>query len=286
MPTPLGPTVRRRQVGSALRHYRTEAGLSVQDVAELLLCSPAKISRIETAQRNPTLRDVRDLLRIFGVTDARVHDRLMSMTRESRDRGWWQTLNLPPGFEVLIGMERAATHIKEFEIMAIPGLLQTREYATEITFPVNPDERQSRVDVRMRRQQVLKESAPRFTVILDEAAIHRLVGGAEIFKKQLDHLIHMIDSEALELFIIPFSAGVHAGMLNGFTLLEFGPRMTNNAEPDIDPVVYIEYHQTDTMSFDETAVVDEYTRTFTTLRNSAHSQRASRGLILSAIETS
>lgn len=284
-----GPTVRRRQVGRALRSYRVEAGLSVQEVAERLLCSPAKISRIETAQRNPTLRDVRDLLNMYGVLDEQIHERLMAMARESRERGWWQTLNLSPALEVLIGMERAATHIKEFEILAIPGLLQTREYAAEIlraSSPDDPDRGQAKVDIRMRRQRILKESPPppQLTVILDEAAVHRLVGGKVVFKRQLNHLIEMIDASTLELRVIPFSAGAYVGMLNGFTLLEFDPEAANGAEPDIHPVAYVEYHQTDTMFFDEPVAVDEYARTFAALRNHSFSQRESRSLLLSVTE--
>jgi transcriptional regulator with XRE-family HTH domain len=283
-----GPTVRRRQVSSALRRYRIEAGLSVQEVAERLLCSPAKISRIETAQRNPTLRDVRDLLEMYGVADEQARERLMSMARESRERGWWQTLNLPPGLEILIGMERVATQIKEFEIVVIPGLLQTREYAAEFLrelLPDEPERRQSSVDIRMRRQRILKESpSPRMTVILDEAALRRQVGGPKVLKGQLDHLIKMIDADSLELRVIPFAVGAHVGMLNGFTLLEFDAPSDDGAEPDIPPVAYVEYHVTDTMYFDQPAEVGEYASTFATLSFRSLTIRESRTFLRSVAD--
>ncbi|MEV6490014.1 helix-turn-helix transcriptional regulator [Actinoplanes sp. NPDC051633] len=284
MPAQPGPTVRRRQVSSALRRYRTDAGLSVQQVAERLLCSPAKISRIETAQRNPTLRDVRDLLDMYGVVDEQVRERLMSMARESRERGWWQTLNLSPGLEILIGMERVATQIKEFEIINIPGLLQTREYATESLrewFPNEPEQCQLAVDIRMRRQRILKEAPkPQMIVILDEAALRRMVGGPAVMRGQLEHLIDLMDTGALELRIIPFSAGAHLGMLNGFTMLEFDALATDGAEPDIPPVAYVEY-QYKTMYFDQETEIEEYARTFTALRARSITPRDSRALLKS-----
>jgi hypothetical protein len=116
-------------------------------------------------------------------------------------------------------------------------------------------------------------------------AVHRLVGGAAVFRRQLEHLIEMVDADVLELRIIPFGAGAHVGMLNGFVLLEFDPQATDGAEPDIRPVAYVEYHQIDTMFFDEPAAVDEYARTFAALRARSFSQRESRSLLLAVTET-
>jgi transcriptional regulator with XRE-family HTH domain len=282
VPAQPGPTVRRRQVGSALRRYRTEAGLSVQEVAERLLCSAAKISRIETAQRNPTLRDVRDLLDMYHVADEQARERLMSMARESRERGWWQTLNESQGLEVLIGMEHAATQIKEYEIVVMPGLLQTRDYAAALLhemLPGDPERRQTLVDIRMKRQRILKESsAPQMTVILDEAAVRRRVGDSAVLKGQLEHLLKMIDAGVLALHVIPFNAGAHVGMLNGFTLLEFEALAAGDVEPDIPPVVYVE-NQTNTMYFDQPSEVAEYTGAFAALRARSLTVRATHSLL-------
>ena len=281
-----GPTVRRRQVGSALRRYRTEAGLSVQQVAEELMCSPAKISRLETAQRNPTLRDVRDLLNLYGVTDEQARERLMTLARESRERGWWQTLNLSPGLEILIGMEHAAVRIKEFEIVTIPGLLQTREYAAEFVrelIPNEPERQQTAVDVRMKRQRILKESSSaRMSVILDQSALHRLVGGMAIMNDQVQHLIRLIDADAVEVLVVPFTAGAHKGMLNGFTVLEFEESSVGDVEPGVPPIAYVEY-QDHAVYFDDPAEVADYVATFSALRNRALTQSESRNLLLHSI---
>jgi transcriptional regulator with XRE-family HTH domain len=287
MPVSPGPTVRRRQVGNALRRYRHEAGMSVQQVADALFCSPAKISRLETAQRNATLRDVRDLLNLYNVADEQSREILMGMARESRERGWWQLLNLPPALEVLIGMEQAATRIKEFEIVTIPGLLQTREYAAEFLGELIPDERerqQSAVDTRMKRQRILKESSSaRLTMILDEAALHRLVGGADVMKGQLEHLVELIDADAAEVLVVPFSAGAHRGMLNGFTVLEFEELPVADVEPGVPPIAYVEYQDT-TVYFDQPSDVTDFAATFESLRARSLTQGQSRALLRSISE--
>lgn len=280
-----GPTVRRRQLGNILRQYRTEAGKSVQQVAHELLCSPAKISRIETGQRSPTLRDVRDLANIYRVTEES-RERLMAMAQESRDRGWWQSLNLPPALETLIGMEQAATQIREFEIVVLPGLLQTREYADALVgmwLPDDPTRRQAAVDVRMRRQRILKnEHPPELSVVLDEAALRREVGGRTVMRDQLTHLARLIDATIVHLRILPFSAGAHVGMLNGFTLLEFDQEASAADEPAIPAVVYVEY-QDNTEYFDQPEEVGQYIRDFALLQGQCLSRDDSAILLASLL---
>jgi transcriptional regulator with XRE-family HTH domain len=239
-----GPMVRRRQLGSALRRYRNAANLSVKEAAERLMCSPSKISRIETAHRNATPRDVRDLCNIYGITDEIVRKELMDLARESRERGWWQDADLDPALETLIGMEGAATTIREYECLTLPGLLQTRDYAEAIFNAWHPDDsstRQPAVDIRLKRQQILAgPTRPHFHVVIDEAVVRRVVGGPDAMNQQVNHLIRLLESSVIQLQIIPFSAGAHIGMNNGFTILEFADAAFPVAGSSASAVVYVE----------------------------------------------
>lgn len=241
MPGDPGPLVRRRQVGSTLRRYRTDAGLSVREVAEALLCSAAKISRIETAQRPPTLRDVRDLCNLYKVSES-VRAQLMKLAAESRETAWWQQFSLDPSLEKYVGLEGSATEISDYQNSVIPGLLQTREYATAILRAWIPDDSTAlaeTVEVRMRRQHLLG-SRTSLHIVIDEGALRRSVGGTEVMRSQFKRLLELGDEPSLDMRIIPFSAGAHKGTTGGFTVLRFSENEPSHTEPGLSDVVYLE----------------------------------------------
>lgn len=281
-----GPMVRRRQLGNLLRRYRNDAGLSVKDVAGALLCAPSKISRIETAQRNATQRDVRDLCNLYGLSDPGIKDELMTLARDSRERGWWKEAGLDPALETLIGMEGAATVISEYQTLSLPGLLQIREYADAILEawrPGDPFMRHPAVDVRMRRQKVLQGiDPPKLDVILDEAALHRFVGGREVMQMQLKHLAEVAESHTVRIQVIPFSAGAHIGMNNGFTVLDFRPPMPPFAESPMPAVVYVEGIAGDAY-YDRPQDVQQYVSAFVRLKEKALSPTGTLQLLRSLI---
>jgi transcriptional regulator with XRE-family HTH domain len=235
--TGTSPTARQRELGTRLRGLRNEHNLTVEDVAEKLLCSATKISRLETGARRPSLRDVRDLCGIYEV-DASTSAELMSLAKEARAAGWWtqyDDLNLDP----LIGLEDAATTITCYSMFYMPGLLQTQEYAQGIISIVAPkmDPRvvQQRVEARLRRQQLLsRDSGPRYNVLLDENVIRRGVGDPELIAAQLEKVLETINAGRAVVQVIPFSAGAYATADGYFVLLEFEGRA------DLWPVVYIE----------------------------------------------
>jgi transcriptional regulator with XRE-family HTH domain len=273
LPGDPGPLVRRRQLGLALRGYRVQAGLSVTQAAQRLMVAPSQISRIETGQRRATLRDVRDLCVIYAVPpDA--HGLLMDLAEKSRQQAWWQKSNLDPAFEVLVGMEGAARSISEYEPLLIPGLLQTPDYIRAIvdTFYGDGEEanKQRVVDARMKRQQAFeKERHPELSIVLDEAAIRRTVGGRTVMQKQLMHMADQIERYSAELRIIPFSAGMHIGTLNGFVILEFDNPTPGLPAAEVPAVVYEE-----TLSgneyYDQAASVERHRRAFAALRAASH----------------
>lgn len=237
LPGGASPTVRRRELAARLRRLRTEAGLTVTQVSDQLLCSPTKISRIETGQRAATLRDVRDLCTIYGVTDKAAQDHLMSLARESRQPGWWRPYDLNHALDTFIGLEAAATAITDYQLL-VPGLLQTAEYADEMIRLFRPDssieERKRLVDLRLERQQLLRtDDPPRFWAVLDESALQREVGNPLVMRSQLAHLVAVSELQNVTIQVIPFRAGAHQGMTGGFVLLDF-------ADPNVSSVVYLD----------------------------------------------
>jgi transcriptional regulator with XRE-family HTH domain len=257
VPEVRSPTLRRRELGVRLRSMRLDHGLTVEQVADQLLCSPSKVSRMETGQRAATLRDVRDLCRIYGVTDQAEITRLMELAREGKQQAWWQPYDLDY-FATYVDLEQAAAGLSYYHTTVVPGLLQTVDYARAMfawSLPTGqpgghftehpherhdnlieytPERRDQLIDVRLRRQRQLltRDPAPDLVAVLDEAVLHRMVGGAAIMGAQLRHLVEVSAMPNLALQVIPFRAGAHPAMDNIFTILEFG-----EAAPT---VVYVE----------------------------------------------
>lgn len=237
------PTVRRRQLGALLRALRQDRGLTVEQVAERLLCSPSKVSRMETGQRGATLRDVRDLCDLYGVGDADERERLMTLVREGKQQGWWQADELE-NFATYVGLEEAALQIKQYQSTTVPGLLQTAGYARATAEVLIPDGSPgvsqlsaARVDelvkVKLRRQEVLaKERGLQFSIVIDEAVLHREVGGPAGMAAQLDYLVDAKRSQNVTIQVIPYGVGAHPAMDSTFTILEFGDTVPS--------VVYVE----------------------------------------------
>lgn len=225
LPDDPGPMVRRRQLGVALRQYRLAADLTVTEVATRLLVAPSKISRIENAQRNASVRDVRDLCEIYGIADDLIRKNLMELARGSRAKAWWQDSRIDAAMHAVIGMEGSATQIREFSLSYVPGLLQTRSYANALTSAYLTDDLETLkgiIDARMRRKEIFEQQAPpHLDVILDEAVLCRLVGGRAVMREQLDCLVMWAGSPHVMVRVMPFSAGAHAGLNGGFTLLDF-----------------------------------------------------------------
>lgn len=230
------PTVRQRELGLRLRKLRTGLGLTVEDVAEKLLCSTAKISRMETGARRPALRDVRDLCAMYNA-DESVTTELMKLTRQAREQGWWtqyDDLNLSP----YIGLEQEASSITAYSMYYVHALAQTEDYARTIIGAIAPkmDPRvhQQRVEARLRRQQLLEvNNPPRYRLLLDEAVLHRPVGSQALMGAQLGKILELASSGKATVQIIPFEIGAYSVGDISFTFLEF-------SEPLLSPVVFVE----------------------------------------------
>lgn len=220
------PTVRRRELGSLLRALRNERGLTVDQVAAELLCSPSKVSRMETGHRGATARDIRDLCTIYGVTDPAQQAHLTRLAAEGKQQGWWQSFELDY-FATFVGLEEAATATKNFQSTAVPGLLQLPDYARAMYKSNVPEMSAERIDqliqVRLTRQRSLAKEPPlQLSSILDEAVLRRLVGGYRVMRDQVRHLANAAQRPNVTIQIIPFSAGAHPAMESTFDILEFG----------------------------------------------------------------
>ena len=226
MPETRSPTVRRRELGALLRALRNERGFTVDQVAERLLCSPSKVSRMETGHRGATARDVRDLCDFYGVDDPAERARIARLAAEGKQQGWWQSYELDY-FAMYVGLEQDATAIRSFKSTTVPGLLQTAGYARAMHESGVPEFSPERIDqliqVRLTRQQSLTKDPPlQLWAVLDEPVLHRLVGGYHVMRDQLQRIVEAAQSPNVTIQIIPFSAGAHPAMESSFDILEFG----------------------------------------------------------------
>jgi len=231
------PTVRQRELGKRLRELRLEHDLTVEEVAEQIMCSATKISRLETGTRRPVLRDVRDLCRLYEV-DKSTADEFMDLARGAREQEWWtqyEDLKLDP----YLGLEQVASAITSYTMYYVPALLQIEEYTRVIIETIAPkmDTKilQQRVEVRMRRQKRLDEAdRPRYRVFLDEAVLYRSVGGPVIMADQLDKILEVERQNKVTFQIVPFDLGAHAAQDSNFILFEF------DEKSGLSPVAFVE----------------------------------------------
>ncbi|GHF71768.1 helix-turn-helix domain-containing protein [Streptomyces thermodiastaticus] len=238
MASNVNPTVRRRRLGQELRRLRELKGMTAEEVAERLLVSQSKISRLENGRRSISQRDVRDLCGVYEVEDQRVVESLMQMAKDSRQQGWWHSFGDIP-YSVYIGLETDAASLRVYDPQVVPGLLQTRAYAQALirgalpeTAPADIDKR---VQVRMRRQERISaaENPLRLWTVLDEAALRRVVGGRAVMREQLEHLVEQSQLPHVTVQVIPFEMGAHPGLNGQYAILEF-PDAADSS------VVYIE----------------------------------------------
>jgi transcriptional regulator with XRE-family HTH domain len=219
------PTVRQRELGIRLREHRMREGLTIDEVAQKLLCSATKVSRAETGTRLPILRDVRDMCGLYNVSPEETAE-LMQLAREARQPGWW-TSYTDLRISHLIGLEQEATVITCFAMFFVPALLQTEDYAAAMIKGIAPgisaDILRQRVEARMRRQQLLEQSnRPRYRALLDEAALHRQVGGRAVMNAQLGKVLQLVSEEKATVQVIPYAVGAYSSVDSNFTFLEFG----------------------------------------------------------------
>jgi transcriptional regulator with XRE-family HTH domain len=218
--------MRRRRLAAELHRLRAATHLTLEEVADHLECSPAKISRIENGQVAVRIQDARELLELYKVEDAQQMP-LLEMVRQARGKGWWSQYGdvLSESRQTLLSLEDEASSILAFETNVVTDLLQTRRYAQEMIasrtdLPLARVERM--IELQMARQQILdRANAPGLTVVLDEASLRRQVGTTDVMLEQYERLIDSASEPGISLRVLPFDAGAHQAMGFPFHLFRF-----------------------------------------------------------------
>lgn len=250
--------------GSELRRLREEAKLSQEQLGDILFCTGSLIGQIETAKKLPT-RQFSERLDAALMTGG-LFTRLVGLVLKSQ---------LPNWFQPYAEMEAKATYIYSFQAGVVDGLLQTPAYARAVLGARTDGDLDAKVAARIERQRILdREAPPLCWVVMGEAVLHQSVGGREVMRAQLAHLLEMQEREWVKIQILPFEAGAHAGMPGSFNLLRF------EDDPDI---AYTEDFVRGHMTADSAAVKEGFLR-YDHLRAAALSVEDSAQLIARVME--
>lgn len=230
------PTVLRMILGRQLQALREKAGLSHQQAADSIYVSEWTIRRIEAGKGALKPLNIKMLLVGYGVTDVREIDAFLGLARDASRPGWWHSYGdvLPEWFKVALGLEESAALIRAYEPQVVPGLLQTEAYARAITTASFPSEEEEdterRVALRLARQNLLKRPAPpEYWVVLEETVLRRPIGGPQVMRGQIEHLIDCAARPNITIQVLPFSAGWHPAMYGMFWVYRF----PDDALPDV-----------------------------------------------------
>ncbi|MFI6661333.1 helix-turn-helix domain-containing protein [Streptomyces sp. NPDC050523] len=224
---------------SATRHTpRVALELSKEEAGAHVGISKATLSRYETKEGPVKWPTVDALCREYGASDEE-RSALVELAKGARIQGWWRSLAdpIPESMNLMLTLEDEVVREDHYACMYVPGLLQTRSYAeavhraSEVQCPER--EVQHMVDIRMKRQELLDRSEPpHIWCVIDEAALRRRVGGPEVMRNQLDHLLALSQRPHITVQVLPFSSGAHAAAVGSFAVLR-GPA------PELD-VVYVD----------------------------------------------
>lgn len=238
-----GPQLRRIVLGGRLRRLREVRQIGRRRAADTIHSSESKISRLELGRIGFKVRDVEDLLTLYGVTDEPERATMLALARQANQAPWWHAYRdiVPAWFEPYLSLEQDACVVRAYEPCAIPDLLQTADYARAVIRRTHRSaqdaEIEQRVSLRLRRQQLLtsrQPSPPQLWTVLDEAALRRPAGSPAITRTQIRHLIDMADRPYVRIFAVPFRAGQFGTVGVPFTILRFPGELI----PDL---VYTEY---------------------------------------------
>ena len=222
-PAGRSPLMRRQRLATELHQLRVDAGLTLDEVAGKLECSSAKVSRMETGQVAVRIQDARELLDLYAVGNAR-RDLLLQMVRQARGKAWWSAYDdvLDDSSQTLLSLENEASSILVYEASGVPALLQVADYAEALHSELLEPQDRRLVELRLARQQILdRPGGLALTAVIDEAALRRRVGGNEVMRTQIDHLIASSRKPGIDLRLLPFSSGPHQAMGFSFQIFDF-----------------------------------------------------------------
>ncbi|MFE6332693.1 helix-turn-helix domain-containing protein [Streptomyces sp. NPDC057798] len=269
-------TTRRRQLGAMMRKLRARRGLTLEEAGRLVDVSKATVSRYETQAGPVKWVIVEALCREYGATDAE-RRAVVALAKNAKEQGWWSSFadSIPETMNLLLTLEDEAVRQSHFSCVYVPGLLQTRAYSTAVQkaneVPLEPEEIDRLVSIRMKRQQILARPKPlHLWAILDESVIRRVVGSPEIMKEQLDRLLEANESPHITLQVLPFAKGAHAAALGSFVII-------GGTESALD-VAYVDFH-TGSLFLEKEEELSRYRLAFEYLQAQALDMEASSAMI-------
>lgn len=274
------PRLLRGQLSHRLRRLRAEADVTQESVAEQLGWSESKVIRIENSNVGISATDLRALLALYGLREEREVNGLVAMAKDARSQTWYAPYAsvLSSQFRMLLAYESYASSIRQVHPLLIPGLLQIEPYARAQLAPVvGDDQLELVVEARMERQRHLMSDPPDYSVLVDESAIRRPVGGTDVMLTQLRSLLKVMDSVAVQ--VIPFSAGMYGGLAEPFLLLQ----LDDDLGVDTDQVVFLENMRSDYLVLDSGRVA-EYSQKWSAMQRLALSESDSADLIQQQID--
>ncbi|MET9578849.1 helix-turn-helix domain-containing protein [Streptomyces sp. DT199] len=197
--------------GFELRRHREAAGLTQRQLGDILNYTGSLVGQIETARKLPTPEFSERADAALG-TDG-MFSRLVELVLRSR---------LPAWFQQVAELQSRAVEICSFEALMVQGLLQTDAYARAVLGVLDTSNLDDRTAVRLARQRIFEKAEPPvFWVILSEVALHQQIGGQHTMRGQLAHLLSFLGNPRVNIQILPFSAGAHAGMQGSFDIYRF-----------------------------------------------------------------
>ncbi|MEG3626994.1 helix-turn-helix domain-containing protein [Streptomyces poriticola] len=276
MTPPVDPSLNRRKLRLALRKAREGAGLSQREAAVQVEWSQSKLIRVETGTVSVSVSDLRALLALYDVTEPATVDELVEAARGSKGPSWWSGYHdvVTPQFAQYLGYESAADAVDTYHPIVVPGHLQTRAYAEALLAErgLTDDRIRRVVDLRMERQQRMFDGSgrPAPTFVLDEAAVRRRIGGADVFAAQLRRLLDFAGRDGVTIRVLPFEAGAHYSTLGSFVLLRF---------TDDDDLVYLEHAAGSMTGGENLELLARYQECFQTIMDRALGETESLDLV-------
>jgi transcriptional regulator with XRE-family HTH domain len=280
------PVVPQRRLRAELRRARENAGLTQKGVADRLDWSSSKVIRIETGAVTIATSDLMALLQSYNITDPARIEELLAMAKASKQQAWWDDYrnDYPAQFITFLGFEASAATLRQFQALTIPGLLQIPDYARDLSrgFGTEPAKVERNVTIRGKRQQLLNQrDSPELLFVMDEAVLHRQVGGVVVWQRQLEHLLELNARPNISIQVLPFSVGAHPGMRGSFTVFEF-PFKEDDPE---DYAVLLEQPQQDVLFQNDIDLASQYLDIFFELQELAEPKNRLDRVINSLLRT-
>ncbi|MFF8318937.1 helix-turn-helix domain-containing protein [Streptomyces bobili] len=283
MPARGRPTVRSRRLGAALRRYRLAVKLDQPQAAEVIAAHQTRVSRIETGHVIARPIEIRAMLKAYGVDDPEVREKLEALAKQSNRRGWWleHAAHLRPDYLDHIALEDDASHIREWQPVLVPGLLQTPAYSEAVITDgpnyVAPERVTQLVKVREGRQAKIAEGGATYTTILWEAVIRHPLVGVDTHREQLSAILEVGKRKNVTVQVLPFSAGMLAAATSAFSAFSF------DLEPTVEAVTLDNLLGSSVLEAPEDMTA--YVNTFDLLRSAALAPDASAQLIRDVLRT-